>query len=159
MSLELDVNSFKIHVHLSWTGMGSTCAIWIFFYLFFLLQLLLPYNLQVIFSHNAQQESAAARLIYLAEAWLVGLKNTDSTFLASGDGARRGKCHPVSLAVSSISLSQTTATLMLKQVMVTSFCVAPEKMHHPLSIPNNEFAQLQVGALEAKQLVMKPLLK
>lgn len=104
---------------------------------FFLLQLLLPYNLQVIFSHNAQQESAAARVIYLVEAWLVGLKNTDSTFLASGDGARRGKCHPVSLAVSSISLSQTTATLMLKQVMVTSFCVAPEKMHHPLSIPNN----------------------
>lgn len=98
-----------------------------FFYLFFLLQLLLPYNLQVIFSHNAQQESAAARVIYLAEAWLVGLKNTDSTFLASGDGARRGKCHPVSLAVSSISLSQTTATLMLKQVMVTSFCVAPER--------------------------------
>lgn len=157
MSLELNSNSFEIHVHLSWTGMGSTSAIWISF--FFFLQLLLPYNLQVIFSHNAQQESAAARVIYLAEAWPVGLKNTDSTFLASGNGARRGKCHPVSLAVSSISLSQTTATLMLKQVMVTSFCVAPEKIHHPLSIPNNEFAQLQVGALEAKQLVMKPLLK
>lgn len=53
-----------------------------FFYYFFLLQLLLPYNLQVIFSHNAQQESAAARVIYLAEAWLVGLKNTDSTFFS-----------------------------------------------------------------------------
>lgn len=48
----------------------------------FLLQLLLPYNLQVIFSQNAQQESAAARVIYLAEAWLVGLKNTDSTFFS-----------------------------------------------------------------------------
>lgn len=102
-----------------------------------------------------QQESAAASVICLAGA---GVKNINSTFLASADGKRGGKCHPANFTYSSglfLHISPNQATLY-KRVDINVFCTALE-MTRAVSVLNNELAQATSRCARGQVGVMRQL--